>query len=150
VARVSTYLNFPGTTEEAFTHYRDLFGTQFVGDIMRFRDMGIPNLTEEQGNDIMHMEVEIAGGHLLMATDMIESMGQILRIGNNTTIMVEVDSREEVDRLFAGLASGVEEDAPADQAWGQYWSVCLDRFGIRWMIAGPREASSPVMAVSMG
>jgi len=140
MARVNTYLNFPGNAEEALTHYRELFGTEFVGDIMRFRDMGVPGLTEAEANGIMHMEVAIAGGHVLMATDLLESLGQIQRIGNNTTIMVEVDSREEVDRLFAGLASGVEESAPADQAWGQYWSVCLDRFGIRWMIATPLGA----------
>ncbi len=140
VTRVNTYLNFPGTTEEAFTFYRDLFGTSFVGPFIRFGDMampGGPELSAEDANRIMHMEVEIAGGHVLMATDMLLSMGMECRVGNNTTIMVEVDSREEVDRLYAGLAAGSEENAPADQPWGSYWSTCLDRFGIRWMIATP-------------
>ena len=143
MARVSTYLNFQGDTEEAFTVYRDLFGTEFVGPIIRFGDMtmpGGPELSPEEANGIMHMEVEIAGGHVLMATDMLASMGMERRIGNNTTIMVEVDTNEEVDRLFAGLAAGVEESAPSMQPWGSYWSTCLDRFGIRWMIATPTPA----------
>jgi|SRR5665213_2150210 len=138
LTRVCTYLNFPGQTEEAFTHYRVLFGTQFNGPIYRFGDMpmpGGPELTADDANKILHMEVKIAGEHVLMGTDMLESMGQHCRIGNNTTIMVECSDRAEVNRLFAGLASGKEESAPADQPWGQYWSVCLDRFGIRWMIA---------------
>ena len=143
MSRVSTYLNFQGQTEEAFTHYRDLFGTQFVGPIFRFGDMPIPGGPELSGDDankIMHMEVEITAGHILMATDMIASMGQECRQGNNTTIMGECDTRDVVDRRFAGLAAGTEEQAPADQPWGQYWSTCLDRFGIRWMLATPMGA----------
>ncbi len=140
MARVNTYLNFPGNTEEAFTYYRDLFEGNFVGPFVRFSDMAIPNgpeLSAEDANRIMHMELEITAGHVLMATDMLSSMGMECRVGNNTTIMIEVDTREEVDRLYAGLAAGLEENAPANQPWGSYWSTCLDRFGIRWMIATP-------------
>jgi PhnB protein len=143
MTRVNTYVNFPGRTEEAFTLYRELFGTEFVGPIFRFGEMALPDgmtLSKEDANKIMHMEVEIAGGHILMATDMLSSMGQECRVGNNTTIMIECDTREEVDRLYKGLAAGTEEQAPADQPWGQYWSVCLDKFGIRWMIATPMGA----------
>ena len=143
MARVNTYLNFPGNTEEAFTYYRDLFGTDFVGPMIRFGDMpnpGGPELSAEDANRIMHMELEITNGHVLMATDMLLSMGMECRVGNNTTIMVEVDTKDEVDRLYAGLAAGTEENAPADQPWGSYWSTCLDRFGIRWMIATPMAA----------
>jgi PhnB protein len=143
MARVSTYLNFQGNTEEAFTYYRELFGTTFVGPIVRFADMPLPDgpeLSGEDANRIMHMELEITAGHVLMATDMLLSMGMACRVGNNTTIMIEVDSKEEVDRLCAGLAAGIEENAPADQPWGSYWSTCLDRFGIRWMIATPMDA----------
>lgn len=68
-----------------------------------------------------------------MGTDMLESMGHKLIIGNNTTINIEADSREEVDRLYKELSQGSKECvAPHDEVWG-YWGVCLDRFGIRWM-----------------
>jgi PhnB protein len=140
MARVCTYLNFQGNTEEALTYYRDLFGTSFVGPFQRFGEMQMPGgavLSADDANKIMHMQVEITNGHVLMATDMLESMGMECRVGNNTTIMVEVDTKEEVDRLYAGLAAGIEENAPADMPWGSYWSTCLDRFGIRWMIATP-------------
>jgi uncharacterized glyoxalase superfamily protein PhnB len=44
MARVSTYLNFPRTTEEAFAFYRSVFGTEFLGPIARFGDMpGVPD-----------------------------------------------------------------------------------------------------------
>jgi len=64
---------------------------------------------------------------------MLESMGHKLRIGNNTTISLEADTKEEVDRLYKALSEGGSEmNAPMDMFWG-YWGVCLDRFGIRWM-----------------
>jgi len=33
MARVSTYLNFPRNTEEAFNFYKSVFGGEFVGGI---------------------------------------------------------------------------------------------------------------------
>ena len=39
MARVSTYLNFPRNTEEAFTFYQSVFKTEYVGHISRFGDM---------------------------------------------------------------------------------------------------------------
>jgi PhnB protein len=39
MARVSTYLNFPRTTEEAFSFYKSVFGTEFSSPIARFKDI---------------------------------------------------------------------------------------------------------------
>jgi PhnB protein len=139
MARVSTYLNFPGTSEEAFTHYKDVFHTQFIGPFVRFGDMpnpAGPALSDDDAKKIMHMEVEIAAGHVLMATDILESQGQQLRMGNYATIMVEVDDKAEVDRLFGALRSeGAGEEVPEMRPWGQYWGMCTDKFGVQWMFA---------------
>jgi PhnB protein len=49
------------------------------------------------------------------------------------TINLELDTREEADRLFQALSEGGSDMAPMrDESWG-YWGCCLDRFGIRWM-----------------
>ena len=82
---------------------------------------------------IMHIELPILGGHVIMATDMLESMGHKLVEGNNVTISLNPDTREEADRLFKELNNGDKECvAPRDEFWG-YWGTCKDRFGIRWM-----------------
>ena len=39
MSRVSTYLNFMGTTEEAFNFYSSVFGTETTGEIARMGDM---------------------------------------------------------------------------------------------------------------
>ena len=138
MARVTTYLNFMGQSEEAFTFYRDLFGGEFIGPILRIGDMapmpGGPQLSEDDLRKVMHMEVSILDGHVLMATDLLESMGHELKIGNNTTINLEPDTREETERIFNALCEGGSDIAPlADMPWGAYWGCVLDRFGVRWM-----------------
>jgi PhnB protein len=138
MGRVSTYLNFMGTTEEAFGFYSRVFGTEISGNIMRMGEAptmpGQPELAEAEKQLIMHIELPILGGHVLMGTDMLESMGHALRIGNNTTINLEPDTRAETDRLYAALsAGGSESTGMMDMFWGSYWGCTLDPYGIRWM-----------------
>ena len=137
MGRVSTYLNFQGQTEEAFAFYAKIFGTQ-VTMLTRFSELpaGSPGEPPAAERDlILHAELPIISGHMLMATDMLRSMGQETRIGNNTTLCLEPDSREEADHLYESLAEGGSDASPmADMPWGAYWGVTLDRYGIRWMI----------------
>ncbi|GAB4093541.1 VOC family protein [Flaviaesturariibacter terrae] len=138
MAKVSIYLNFQGNTEEAFRFYKDVFGTEFSSPFMYMRDVppmpGGPEIPENEKNAVMHVALPILGGTEIMGTDMLESMGHKLRIGNNTTINLEPDTRAETERLFKALSAGGSDIAPlADQFWGAYWGCCLDRFGIRWM-----------------
>jgi uncharacterized glyoxalase superfamily protein PhnB len=96
MARVSAYLNFQGQTEEAFAFYARTFGTE-VTMLSRYSDMpasGPADLPAGEQGLVMHAELPIIGGHVLMATDMLRSMGQETRIGNSTTLCLDVDSRE--------------------------------------------------------
>jgi len=137
VSRVSTYLNFMGNTEEAFSFYGSIFGTEPVGDVARMSDMpsgpGMPELSDAEQRMVAHMELPILAGHVLMGTDMLESMGHQLRIGNNVTINLELDTRAETDGLYAALSEGGTEATGMQEMPWAYWGVCLDRFGIRWM-----------------
>lgn len=137
MARVNTYLNFQGQAEEAFSFYAKTFGTA-VTQLSRFSDLPFgpgADLPAEERDLVMHAELPILGGHILMATDMLSSMGHETRVGNNTTLCLDVDSKEEADRLYEALSEGGAEGQPmGDMPWGAYWGVTLDRFGIRWMI----------------
>lgn len=137
MASVSIYLNFMGNAEEAFNLYKKVFGTEFSTPPMRMKDMppreGAPVITEADKNKIMHMALPILGGIQIMATDMLASMGQKLVEGNNFTISLNPDTKEEADRLYKGLSAGASDEVvPHDEFWG-YWGTCKDRFGIRWM-----------------
>lgn len=138
MASVSTYINTPGKTEEAFEFYRSVFGGDFT-DLQRFKDMDMgpasAALSETDLNCILHIELPILGGHVIEGTDMLASLGHELRLGNNFSINLHPDSREEADRLYAGLSVGsADATAMAEMPWGAYWGSFEDRFGIRWMI----------------
>lgn len=139
MARVSTYLNFPRNTEDAFNFYKSVFGGEFQGmGIARFGDMppaeGMPALAKEDKNLIMHIELALPGGHILMGTDAPESMGFNVNKGNNVHINLEPDTRAETKKLFESLSSGgkVTMDLQ-DMFWGAYYGSCTDKFGIQWM-----------------
>lgn len=139
MSRVSTYLNFSDKTEEAFKFYKSVFGGEFSGmGIQRFGDIppqeGMPPLSEADKKLILHVELKILGGHVLMATDAPASMGFKLSQGNNMHINLEPDTRVETKRLFDGLSKGgVVTMELMDMFWGAYYGSCTDKFGINWM-----------------
>lgn len=138
MAKVSTYLNFPRQTEEAFTFYRRVFGTDYVAPIARFSDMPANpehRLAPEDANLVMHVALPILGGHLLMGSDAPETMGFSARPGTNVYINLQPDTRTEADRLFAALSDGGKVEMPMQvMFWGDYFGSFTDRFGIQWMI----------------
>ena len=144
MSRVSTYLNFMGQTEEAFRFYGSVFGTDVAGPIFRMSEMSGPEgpqLSDAEKNLVGHIELPILAGHVLMGTDMVESMGHQLKIGNNVTINLEPDTRAETDRLYAALSEGGSESTGMSQMpWG-YWGCTLDKYGIRWMFNCYEQAS---------
>jgi PhnB protein len=138
MARVSTYLNFPRATEQAFLFYKDVFASELSAPITRFGDMpaqpGQPAMAEADKLLVVHVELPILGGHVLMGTDAPESMGFSLTPGNNVHINLEPDSRADTDRLFKALADGGKVDmALQDMFWGGYFGSLTDRFGVHWM-----------------
>lgn len=139
MSRVCTYLNFSRNTEEAFNFYRSIFGGEFSrGGIARFGDIpqseGMPPILEEDKNLVMHIELPILGGHILMGTDAPESMGFHLNKGNNVHINLELGTKEETKKLFDVLSAGGKITMGLqDMFWGSYYGSCTDRFGVQWM-----------------
>ena len=139
MSRVSTYLNFAGNTEQAFVFYRSVFGGEFNGPIHRMGDApaapGQPALSDADKQLVMHIELALLGGHVLMGTDAPESMGFKVVHGNSVHINLEPNSRAEADRLFKGLSAGGQVDMPLqDMFWGAYFGSLTDQFGIHWMV----------------
>lgn len=138
MSRVSTYLNFSRNTEDAFNFYRSVFGGEFQGGIKRYGEMpaaeGMPPLAREDKDLVLHIELPILGGHVLMGTDAPESFGFNVKPGNNVHINLEPETRAETKKLFTALSAGgkVTMDLQ-DMFWGAYYGTCTDKFGIQWM-----------------
>ncbi len=133
---LNPYLNFAGNTEEAFKFYKSVFGGDFAM-LQRFKDTPeAGRLKDGEGDKIMHVSLPLKNGSVLMATDALESMGHPLRVGNNFSLAIEAENKEEATRLFQSLSKGGKVTSPlADQFWGAYFGSVTDRFGIQWMVS---------------
>jgi PhnB protein len=139
MATVGIYLNFSRNAEEAFNFYKSVFGGEFSGGISRFSDIppqdDMPPLPEEDKNLVMHVTLPILGGHLLMGSDVPESMGFTVNKGNNVYISLNPDTRIETKRLFDALSAGGKVEMELqDMFWGDYYGSFTDKYGIHWMV----------------
>jgi PhnB protein len=135
--KIHAYLNFEGKTEEAFRFYEKVLGGKLT-EVHRFGSMPAQDgfeLTPEQKNFVMHVGLQLPDGQMLMASDMLPGMGPARVEGNNISLSVHPDSRQEADRIFNALTQGGSVTMPmADQFWGDYFGSLTDRFGINWMV----------------
>ena len=135
--KIHSYLNFADKTEEAFRFYEKVLGGKLT-EIHRFGAMpqeGGFELTAAQKNLVMHVGLVLPEGQMIMGSDMLPGMGPARVEGNNFSISVHPDSRQEADRIFQALAEGGTITMPmADQFWGDYFGSLTDRFGINWMV----------------
>lgn len=134
---LNPYLNFEGTCEEAFLFYKSVFGGDF-DSLMRYEEMppqeGMPDFPDSHKQKIMHMSLPV-GSNTLMGSDVFEGCGDRLIHGNNISLTIATDSREEADRIFNALSSGGEVVMPMDDMfWGDYYGMLKDKYGINWMI----------------
>ena len=137
MATINAYLTFDGTCEEAFNFYKSVFGGDFpmVG---KFGDMppqeGMPPISDEVKNRIMHMSLPISAETVLMGSDTMPGIHDH-QVGNNISLSINTDSREEADLIFTGLSAGGKVSMPlADTFWGAYFGMWTDKFGINWMV----------------
>lgn len=137
MATVNVYLTFNGNTEEAFNFYKSVFGGEF-SYIGRFKDMPVdencPPLNEEEGNRILHVGLPISKETVLMASDSSSFSGDVT-FGNNFSVSINTESKEEADKLFKGLSEDGIIIMPMEKTfWGAYFGMFTDKFGINWMI----------------
>lgn len=135
---ISTYLTFDGNCRQAFEFYRSVFGGDFhvfstFGDGPP--DMGV---NEAEKNNVMHVSLPI-GDSILMGSDS-GAHGPPLNIGNNFSLSVTAESRENADQLLAAIAENGNVTMPmADAFWGAYFGMCTDQFGVSWMVVYESE-----------
>lgn len=129
------YLNFDGQAEEAFNLYKSVFGGEFAAHMKMSGMPGAENLPLNEQNRTMHIALPLNGHTMLMASDIVPSMGHTLKTGNQTHIMLAAESREHADRLFTGLSAGGKVEMPIDDMfWGDYMGSFTDRYGVKWMV----------------
>ncbi|RQO30825.1 VOC family protein [Taibaiella sp. KBW10] len=137
MATTNTYLNFNGNCEEAFNFYKSVFGGDFTyigrfGDMPESEDYKVP---ENDKQKVMHVSLPI-GKSILMGSDNGEQYEATFVKGNNFSVSITADSKEEADQLFKALSDGAQITMPmSDTFWGDYFGMLQDQFGIQWMMS---------------
>jgi PhnB protein len=134
MAKINPYLNFLGNTEEAFNFYKSVFGGEFL-TLQRFKDTPHGDtMSAEDKERIMHVALPI-GQNMLMGTDVLESLGQTLTFGTNSSIAIAPESMEEAQAIFNALAAGAKVEMPLEKMfWGAWFGMLTDKFGVQWMV----------------
>lgn len=145
MATINPYINFNGNAEEAFNFYKSVFGGEFT-NIVRFKDIAGPEfpIPENDADKLMRIVLPI-GGNTLIANDVPEALGPVSENENRSKISVSTESREEADRIFAGLSVGGTVEMPLDESpWGTYFAMFRDKYGIEWTIEFDQSAHEQV------
>ena len=129
---LNPYLNFPDArAREAMELYHSVMGGEL--SIMTFGDMGTEGPLADQ---VMHAQLEVPGGLVLMGADAPPEMVQVT-FGDSISVSLS-GGPEDGDQLrswFAALSEGGEVRQPLEAApWGDEFGMLVDRFGISWMV----------------
>jgi PhnB protein len=137
MAAINPYIHFNGNAEEAFRFYKSVFGGELT-NISRYKDISSPKypIAETDANRVMHIALPIGKSNVLMASDVIGSMGQVMEKDNRYTVSITAESKEEADQLFNGLSEGGKVEMPISYGpTGNYFGMFADKFGVQWMLA---------------
>ncbi len=133
---INPWINFNGNAEEAFNFYRSVFGGEFT-KVTRLKDLASPEFTvaEEDADKIMQIILPIGSGSMLIGNDVPEFMGRVSENENRSKIHVNVESKEEAEKIFNGLSLEGQVEAPVeDSPLGIYFGMFRDKYGNEWII----------------
>jgi PhnB protein len=132
----TAYLFFNGQASDAVEAYKAVLGAEIVA-LMRMSD-GPPgmDIPPERQDWIMHCELKIEGGRLLLSDDFMANSPAM----EGCSVMLEYETAQQARSVFDQLAEGGEVRMAWEPTfWSAGFGTLTDRFGIRWMI-GTTEA----------
>ena len=130
--KINPYLVFSGDCEAAFRLYADALGAT-IERLMTFGESpACADIPANYHNKVMHVCLSL-GDQTLMGSDCPPGVPNGPMQG--CSISVNVVSVAEADRVFAALSAGGEVRMPLDKTfWAQRFGMCVDRFGVSWMV----------------
>ncbi len=125
---INTYLTFDGNCAQAMRFYEKCLKADL--HMMPFSEMP-GEVAPESKNRIMHARLT-KGTATLLASDTMP--GHPYRPGNNFSISLNCESKQEVDDLVSQLKQGGNVTmTPQETFWGAYFAMLVDQFGVQWM-----------------
>lgn len=128
---LTPHLCFPGTCEEAFKFYAQLFGGELM--LLAYRDTPMAQEVPTEWRDkIVHAtlsfgECQLAGADV-QADKYFRPQG--------FAVLLDVKGVDDANRVFDALAQDGNVELPLQQTfWSPAFGVLVDRFGVPWEIS---------------
>ncbi len=127
--RLNPYLSFDGNARDAMEFYKSVLGgTLNANTYGEYGDKDAP-----EADKLMHSQIETDGGMILMGAD--NPPGQEHNPGNNFAVSLFGEDTDELHGFWDKLSDGGTISVPLEkQMWGDEFGMCIDKFGIAWMI----------------
>ena len=128
-SRLNPYINFNGNARQAMEFYKEVFGGDLA--LNTFGESGAPGTPD--ADKIMHAQLETDAGFTIMAAD--TPPGMDYTPGSNFAVSLSGDDDDQLRGYWKGISEGGTVSVPLEkQMWGDEFGMCVDRFGIPWMV----------------
>jgi PhnB protein len=127
---LNPYLGFKNDARQAMEFYQTVFGGELnvssFGDYQASEDPAQQDL-------VMHGQLTTANGFTLMGSDTPDSLDY--QPGTNFSVSLSGDDDSELRGYWEKLSDGGTVLEPLVEApWGDSFGMCIDKFGVRWMV----------------
>ncbi len=130
-SRLNAYISFTDNARQALEFYTEVFGGTLT--LSTFGEFGTEMAPATHADLIMHGMMETDGGFTIMAADTPPGMEH--RPGTNIAMSLSGDDTAGLTGFWEKLSVGAEVMTPLEkQMWGDTFGMCVDRFGITWMV----------------
>jgi PhnB protein len=127
-SRLNPYLNFNGNAREAMQFYASVFGGDL--NITTFAEVGMDG---PDAGRVMHAMLQTNNGYTIMGADTPSTMEYQPMSGSSVSI--SGDDSDTLHSYWQKLSAGGTTTMPMQkQAWGDEFGMCVDKFGVPWMI----------------
>ncbi|CAA9261551.1 MAG: PhnB protein; putative DNA binding 3-demethylubiquinone-9 3-methyltransferase domain protein [uncultured Acidimicrobiales bacterium] len=136
-SRLNPYISFNGNARAALEFYEEVFGGTLV--MNTFGEFGAGDGPE--ADKIMHGQLDTASGYTLMGSDTPPGMEH--SPGNTMTVSLSGDDAGELRGYWDKLSADGTVTMPLErQMWGDEFGMCIDQFGVPWMVNITQSAAT--------
>ena len=126
--KLEAYLFFPGTTDEAMTFYREVFG----GDLAITRRGDVDPAAPESEKHLVINAALDGGTFMLRASDRVDAS---LDVQTRIELTVVGTDESKLRGIFEALSDGGTVKAHLEKMfWGDIFGGLVDQYGIGWQV----------------
>jgi PhnB protein len=128
--RLNPYLGFRDNAREAMRFYHSVFGGELqIKTLAELR----PDADPADADRVVHALLVTPDGFTLMASD--SPNPDSYQPPRGISISLSGEDEERLRGFWERLSEGGEVETPLGEVpWGATFGICVDRFGIRWLV----------------